>query len=124
MAGNAALTAGEATLIGGTLLVGGKEISDVLSGHISSGEEYRRAALSGSISGFLTGASMLALEGGGIAACLGAGFGVGFTQEAADSYLKEGKIDWANSFKNGGGTAFLYAAMFGWGQKLRASSRK
>lgn len=114
VAGSAALSAGEMTLIGGSLYVGGRMVSDVLSGHISSAEEYRRAALLGSVTGFLTGALGLVMEEAGLAANAAAGFGVGFTEGAADSYLRDGEIDWESSIKSGVFAAAMSLVMFKW----------
>ena len=106
---------GAAVFLAGSMSVIGLGVSDFMSNRVSSREEYLRRAMAGAISGFLSGASTLALSDAGLAAVMGGGFAEGFVSEAITEKLldEDGEIDWAQCIQSGVFTALIDGILYG-----------
>ena len=102
-AGSAAASVGGAVFLTGSLYVAEQAVSDAVSGRLGDTEKYVRKALSGSVVGFLTGASGLMMQGASLGKVLSLGFGEGFLgSTAAQGLLNEdGEINWALAIGDG-----------------------
>ncbi len=106
---------GAAVFLAGSMSVIGLGVSDFMSNRVSSREEYLRRAMAGAISGFLSGASTLALSDAGLAAVMGGGFAEGFVSEAITEKLlnEDGSINWGRCVASGIFTAVMDGVLYG-----------
>ena len=87
----------------GAMYVGKQAVADVSNGEVSDMDKYIRKALAGSVVGFLSGATGLAMQGAGLKKTLALGFGEGFLGSAATQGIlnEDGEIDWVVAISEG-----------------------
>ena len=77
----------------GTMYVGGKALGDVMSGRVSSMQDYVRTAFAGSVVGMINGASVLGTHGLGLPDRMAIGAASGMLESAVSQQITNGEID-------------------------------
>jgi len=105
-------------------------ISDVMSGRVSSTEDYIRKALAGSVVGFLAGASPLARAGMGAGGSMAVGALEGAAGSAASQWIINGAIKLDQVIMDGAFSGLVELGMWNWrnavkeaGNSLELSTR-
>ena len=78
-------------------------MADVSNGEVSDMDKYIRKALAGSVDGFLSEATGLAMQGAGLKKMLALGFGEGLLGSAATQGIlnEDGEINWVVAIGEG-----------------------
>ncbi len=102
-AGGAAASVGKTVFLTGAMYVGEQAVSDALNGEVSDMDKYIRKALAGSVVGFLSGATGLAMQGAGLKKTLALGLGEGLLGSAATQGIlnEDGEINWVVAISEG-----------------------
>ena len=98
-----AASVGKTIFLTGVMYVGEQAVSDALNGEVSDMDKYIRKALAGSVVGFLSGATGLAMQGAGLKKTLALGLGEGLLGSAATQGIlnEDGEIDWVVAISEG-----------------------
>ncbi len=113
-AGVTAGSLGMLTATGGAYFVAAQALTDVMSGRVSSTDTYIRKAMAGSVVGFLSGASALAMAGGGLGRTIGVAYAEGFVGSTVSQEIIDGQIDFGRSFLDGTFTAVMAGSFWFW----------
>ena len=131
--GTAGVTAGSVGVSTAAMATGytmSLAISDVMSGRVSSTEDYIRKALAGSVIGFLAGASPLARAGMGAGGSMAVGALEGAAGSAASQWIINGAIKLDQVIMDGAFSGLVELGMWNWrnavkeaGNSLELSTR-
>jgi len=115
--GTAGVTAGSVGVSTAAMATGytmSLAISDVMSGRVSSTEDYIRKALAGSVVGFLAGASPLARAGMGAGGSMAVGALEGAAGSAASQWIIKGAIKLDQVIMDGTFSGLVELGMWNW----------
>ena len=98
-------------------------ISDVMSGRVSSTEDYIRKALAGSVVGFLAGASPLARAGMGAGGSMAVGALEGAAGSAASQWIINGAIKLDQVIMDGAFSGLVELGMWNWRNAVKGTGQ-